>query len=214
MLHASRALVALAALAMMRTCPSEQEPCQYEDSPLSADDLTPWGSVVGEELAQLVGPYEGTWYWKESHEYVEIVDGGQAVPASATLELDLESIRLHEYVAGRGVACAPTGVEVEGVLTFRDAEEQVLLRAPLTVFRGENLYYADEMLRSPVEDYTSKVIPSPEIESQLDSSGLSVVVDWGPEGESLYADLVYGGVEMLTDGSGWGPSVYVAEFIQ
>ncbi|NVB36587.1 hypothetical protein G6O69_02000 [Pseudenhygromyxa sp. WMMC2535] len=190
------------------------EPCRYEATPLSAEDLAPWETVLADDFAELVGPYEGTWTWAENDESVTLADAGQVLAARATLSVDLDSVRSVEQVGDRW-GCKPMWIEVDGTLSFVEASdsEPLILSIPVTLTRSEDsAQYIALPEIDPIEEHTDKIIPHPEPE--LDVEGLAGRAIWGQEGEGFYAEFRYGGQVELTDHSSWILDVEVAEFVQ
>jgi hypothetical protein len=130
-------LIIGACLALLRgeglcSC-ADDEPCQYEETPLAADAETLWNTTPAEDIAELEIPQHGTWRWGESRDFVEIDDSGVELPAWATFVHDPETIRYSEHVdGGIGVACNGPTVSVDGILTITDEQGAVIVSVPIT----------------------------------------------------------------------------------
>lgn len=186
-------------------------PCEYEDRPLEATDLTPWGVPVGEDIAALSGPYPGTWTWAPNADEILIEDADQVIQVEATFEVDESSYRLSEYVGGgvgMGVACWSDAIEADGVLSFRDQDGVLIASVPITVNRGADrpIYIVNEQI-SPITSFSEGLMPL----VVLEQSFIRVLVNWGTDGGSPIATFEYVGQD-LDDNGGLGFTVAVAEF--
>ena len=184
-------------------------PCEYEEKTLVGSDDTPWGTLVGEDILALVGPYPGTWTWAVNTEEIEIEGAGQVIEAEAVLEIDQSSYRLREHVSGGvGVACYGPTVQADGVLTFRDKDGVTLSSIPVTVQRSQGeapLYKIYDFV--PVPDFSSQITEL----SGLDDTSIRVLGNWGLESETFRVTFEYVGQELAAS-EGAGFIVLVAEF--
>ena len=189
--------------------PQEDGPCEYQLEALDPTDPTPWGGAVGVELAQLIGPYSGTWTWSPSTEEIDIEHADLVIEAEATFEPDESSYRINRYVGGgAGVACAGDAVQADGMLNFTDADDVLFVSIPITVERtvDQPVYQAHAQL-SPISVFSSGLTELGEI------SGTTIrgLIHWGLEGETLRATFEYTGQTNGPSG-GHGFIVSVAAF--
>lgn len=203
-------LSGLAAIACADNPGSQDDgPCRYEDRPLSAMDLTPWGVPVGNDIASLSGPYPGMWTWAPSTDEIVIEDAGQMIEVEAVFEADPSSYRISEYVGGgKGVACPSDAVLTDGVLSFIDSDHDIVAAMPVTVNRGidQSIYTVHEHIW-PLSSFASGLTALVEPKQ----ASIRVLVNWGRDGGSPLATFEYVG-QTLDDSGGQGFMVAVAKF--
>lgn len=191
----------------------DPQPCGYEETDVTSDFITPWGTRIGDDMAALAGPYEGTWRWEKSNHVVEIEGGDVEIPALAQLTVDPDSYRLIEPVGpfGNGVVCSPTAVAADGVLTFTDEQGGPIVEIDVVVQQeqGGGIYISSTTIQ-PVSAFSDRVHPT----EDYDVEGIGVLVYWGDGGESLLAEFTYSGQRTLSSSSGEGARSPVATFSQ
>ncbi len=187
----------------------EYGPCEYEEIPVTADTLTPWDTRVGDDMAQLLGPYEGTWQWSEDHSALDFDRGGLAIPATATLVLDPTTYRFIEPILTGHTVCGGETVAADGRMTFTDEQGEVIVAFDLTVGQeiGYPAYLADFMIQ-PVEAFSTEVHTL----RDYDVDGILINVYWSVGGSELQVEVIYGGQTELTPESGIGTHAAVATF--
>jgi hypothetical protein len=190
---------------------SEQEygPCEYEEVPVTADAVTPWDTRVGDDLAQLLGPYEGIWRWEEDHAALDFDRGGAEIPATATLVLDPDTYRFVNPIYTGHTVCSPESVAADGTMTFTDEQGEVITSFDLTVMREIGLpVYLSDLTIQPVEAFSHEVHTLRE----YDVEGIHITVYWNEDGSELRVGIEYGAQSELTPASGTGTYAEVAEF--
>jgi hypothetical protein len=172
----------------------DDEPCQYEETPLAADAETLWGTTPAEDIANLEIPQHGTWRWGESKDFVEVDDSGVELPAWATFVHDPETIRFSEHVdGGRGVACNGPTVSVDGTLTITDDQGAVIVSLPITALRQftADLNYVSGPEYSPASLFSDRVHETAEWDIALVWGAISWLEEHG-----LHAEFYYYGQRM------------------
>jgi hypothetical protein len=197
----------------------DSKSCAYEETELSSDDLTPWGSRVEDDFAALAGPYEGTWRWSVTSDHLEIPASGQHSSAWATVQIDPSTYRRSELVGGGGGgrhrgACAGDSILADGVLTVVDPQGAPIVEIPITATRaaGTSPQYTSTPYFSPITDFIAGIEATPEFD--YDEEGISGLLIWGDDGDWLHADFVYVAQRQISPTSGGGLLVDVAEFTQ
>jgi hypothetical protein len=114
-----------------------------------------WGEVVGDEIAMLAGPIEGTWVWGDGKDLVDIPPEGTEIPVTAYIEFDPSSYLLidtkaipgsYKVFQDRMTLCPIGGFRAEGVMTFVDQNGETVAVAPLILERrSEPEYYISSM---------------------------------------------------------------------
>ena len=204
-------VVAVCAVACDNGSPRDDGPCKYELRELEPTDMTPWGVPVGEEIAQLAGPYLGTWTWSSSTEEIEIENADQSFEAEAVFEVDVESFRVNEHVGGgAGVACWADAVQADGLLAFRDSDGLIIASIPVTVERTmDQPVYQVQVQISPLAAFSTQLTEL----AAVTGTSIRALIHWGVEGESLGATFEYIGQTNGPSG-GEGFIVSVAAFSQ
>lgn len=191
----------------------DPQPCGYEETEITADFITPWDTRFGDDLAELVGPYEGTWRWEKSNYAVEIDGGDIEIPALAQLTVDTDSYRLIEPVGpfGNGVVCSSTALAADGVLTFTDEQGGIIVEIDVVVQQeeGGEIYISSTTIQ-PVSAFSDRVHPTEE----YDVEGVGALVYWGAGGKSLLAEFAYSAQRTLSSSTGEGVSTPIAVFSQ
>lgn len=205
-------IIPLATLVLMRQgfCDSclgiEDEPCQYVETPLTAEAETSWGTTVAEDIAELEMPRHGTWYWGENRDFVTVDQSGVELPAWAAFVHDPDTIRSSEHVGGgRGTACYAPPVLMDGTLTFTDDQGGVIVSVPITV-EWQDGDYGSSPQYIPPSLYSSEVHELMEWEF----SQVFGAIIWAPNG--FFAEFYYWGQSMTTETTGDGVASLVGEF--
>jgi hypothetical protein len=189
------------------------EPCRYEERPLAATDVTPWGTVLAEDIALLEIPQPGTWRWAASAEGLTLQNAGLELAATARFVHDADDLRLREHVGGGdGVACETTTVVIGGTLTFSSDEDgstivSVPIRAEQMVTAGEQ--YAAAPSYEPISNFSDAIeATDTNFETMLILGG----INWTDQNQ-LYADFHYF-TQRLDDGGSSGSGIWalVASF--
>jgi hypothetical protein len=188
----------------------EDGPCEYEELPLAADDQTPWGTRVGDDLAPLLGPYQGLWRWEEDHAALDFDQGGAEIPVTATITLDPATYRLIDPIYTGHTVCTPETIAADGTMTFTEEEGEVITSFDFTVTReiGYPIYFS-EVLIQPVEAFSEEVHTLRE----YDVEGIKITANWSEDGSELTVYVEYGAQSELTATSGHGTLAGVATFM-
>jgi hypothetical protein len=206
------ATVCCLALFRQTLCTScvEGSECEYVEIPLTAEDVTLWDTTVAEDIAILETPQPGTWRWGSSFDALEIKQADTEFPAVATFVHDPASVRFQEHVAGgEGALCDGEVVMVDGMLTFTDEQDEVIVSVPITARRMHmaSPQYAAEALLSPTSVFSTELHPI----TQYDVMAISGVVKW-VDNARLRAEFTYFTQTMPTATTGNGVSATAATF--
>lgn len=187
------------------------EPCRYEESPLAATDLTPYGGLLADDIARLEIPRQGIWVWSASIDELDIDVDETELPAEVRFEHDPNSLRLSEHVSGGdGVACHGAQVLVDGMLTFTATEtDTVIVSVPVTAiqeFTAGEEYGASEAY-SPISTFSAVLHATVEYETMQ----ISARVNWVDD-ERLFARFDYYAQSMTGPSSGVGVNAFIASF--
>ena len=186
------------------------EQCIEHERALDDDDLL-WGEPVGEEVATLLGPYEGTWTWEDGDGVVEVPDAGTSFPATASIEIDPTSYRFVEveFIEGNRIELFPDrlipcggielGFHADGVLTVVDQHGTTVVTAPLAIRRDrERWSYWAEPSFEPISSFSEGLRPLHEFDNQSVDAEISWRTDDGP----FYIDVDFTGQQTLPDTPG------------
>lgn len=207
-------LIASCCLALLREplCGGDNLPCEYEDTPLDLDYITPSGMTLGEEVAALEGTYSGTWRWYASWEELTIEGGGIEFPAQATFVPS--NYRLRERV-GPEMSCFEGGIKVDGDLTFTDEQGGEILSIPITAERSDGgdvpSYYARPEF-SPISEFSTRLHANVEYDISRVVGDIYFIDE-----DHLEANFAFGGQSALGKTSsgteiGYGVTLEVADF--
>jgi hypothetical protein len=187
----------------------EYGPCEYEEFPLTADDITPWDTRVGDDMTRLLGPYEGVWRWEEDHAALDFDQGGAEIAATATIVLDPATYRLIDPIYTGHTVCSPETIAADGTMTFTDEQGEIISSFELTVTReiGYPIYFSSVLIQ-PVEAFSDEIHTLRE----YDVEGILITAYWSRDGGELSVDIVYGAQSELTPTSGHGTHASVATF--
>ncbi|MFV8751723.1 hypothetical protein ACNOYE_14355 [Nannocystaceae bacterium ST9] len=186
------------------------EPCGYDETPLGADEVTPWGTTVAEDIASLEIAQHGTWRWYMSTDELDIENGGSEFPAMVRFVHDPASVRVREQVAGGdGVACDATTVMVGGMLTFTDEQDDVIVSVPITAERMQTAapQYGASLLLSPISVFSTEIHDTVEYEVKQIVGRINWV-----DGERLSVQFHYQGQTMSAETTGEGVFSLIADF--
>ena len=71
--------------------------CPYNEVELLPQFMTPWGTVLEQDITALAGPYLGTLTWLDGDDVITVAKAGQAFEVEAMIDIDLSTARMHEY---------------------------------------------------------------------------------------------------------------------
>lgn len=185
--------------------------CPYEDEEVSPQFVTPWGTVLEEDIAALTGPFPGSLTWLDGDDVITVPKAGQRIGVEAELEFDLPTATLRKYTKdpNRGRACEPDRVFVDAELSFVRLEDgEIELSVPIVVYRDvePDQYFGEA--ETPVADFAPDLVPIEEHESQ----GISTSMVWAHTG-NLHADFTFHGQTNDSPTTGHGSFRRVAEFV-
>jgi hypothetical protein len=210
LLHALSAANVLLALAGCRN----RNPvggCPYDEVEVSPQDVTPWDTVLEEDMAALVGPYPGTFTWLDGDDVITVPKAGQEIEVEAQVEVDLSTARMHEYIRAPDSksACESDRLFVDAEVSFARLDDgKVELAVPVTIYRDLVLqqYYAES--ETPVEDFAPDLVPMEEHEVEAVFARMRWAYDTG----NLHAELEYRGQTNDSPTTGHGSFKKVALF--
>lgn len=184
--------------------------CPYDEVEVSPQFVTPWDTILEEDVAALTGPFPGTLAWLDGDDVIMVPKAGQAIEVEAVVELDLSTARMHEYIkaADREAACESDLLLVDARLSFvRLDDDEVELAVPVTVYSdaGPSQYYAEAEI--PVEDFVPGLMP---VEDH-DVEAIFATIVWGHAG-NLHAEFTYSGQTNDSPSTGHGSFKNIAEF--
>lgn len=207
-LHAASILLLLALIG----CRIRYPPigCPYEDQEVSPQFVTPWDTVLEEDMEALTGPFRGTLAWLDGDDVILVPKAGQGVEVEAEVEIDLPTARMRKYIKDpdRKRACESDRLFVDAEISFvRVDDGEIELVVPVTVYREVEpaQYFAEA--ETPVDDFAPDLVPMEEHESQ----GISTSMLWAHTG-NLHADFTYYGQTTDSPTTGHGSFKKVAMF--
>jgi len=188
--------------------------CPYADVELSPQFVTPWDTVLEDDLTQLGGPYPGTLRWLDGDDVITVPKAGQEIEVEAEIEIDLSTARIREYEkTPEQIACESNRVFVDATIRFtRLSDGEVEFERPVTVFRdaeGSPQYYGENETME-IDEVVPGLVPLQDLEVEAVSTGLW----WGEEGASLLlAEFKYGGQTIDSPTTGHGVFKTFARFL-
>jgi hypothetical protein len=186
--------------------------CPYEDLEASADFITPWDTVFGEDMAQLAGPYHGTLSWGDGEDVITVPKAGQELEVEATIEIDPTTARMRVYESTREQPyCETDYLFAEAAITFvRLDDGEVELIAPFTVDRNTDAstQYGGDANITPVSDFIPDLIPL----QNFDREWISAQIWWNPEATRFRAEYSYLSQSTDSPSTGSGVSKDVVRF--
>jgi len=188
--------------------------CPYDDVQVSPQFMTPWDTVLEDDLAQLVGPYPGTLRWLDGNDVITVPKAGQEIEVEAEIEIDLSGSRIREYEKTPEQSfCEANRVLVDATITFtRLSDGEVEFERPVTIFRdaGGTAQYYGENETMEIDEVVPGLVPLQDLEVEAVSTGLW----WGEEGASLLlAEFKYGGQTIDSPTTGHGVFKTFARFL-
>ena len=200
-----------------------QSECLITEYDLGASDLL-WGVPVEEEMATLLGPFDGTWTWDDGGQILEVPGAGTSFAATATIEIDPTSYRFieEETIVGtqklfqdRLAICGePDGFFAEGTMTVVDMDGVTIATAPILIERSdENHRYLAQVELEQISSFSAALEPRYE----FDTERIHGHVRWDTPQGPLEASFGYSGEQALPDtpeghGAGISAQARVAEF--
>jgi hypothetical protein len=173
-------------------CPREPwGGCPYEELEVASGFMTPWDTLWGQDMAQLVGPYRGTLIWGDGEDVITVPKAGQELEVEATIQFDptTATMRVHESTKDHPYSEVDY-LSVEATVTFvRLDDGKVELIAPFTVDRNTDAstHYGGEADIMPVSDFVPDLVPLQEFEREW----ISAWIWWNPEATRFRADYSY-----------------------
>ncbi len=186
--------------------------CPYEEVEVSPQFVTPWDTVLEEDLAALTGPFPGTFTWLDGDDVITVPKTGQAIEVEAEVEVDISTARMHEYIKDpeRPGPCEPDLLIVDAELSFvRFDDGEVELAVPIEVHRrvGGSQYRGEAEL-TPIEDFAPGLVPMEEHEVEA----IVARMRWAYDTGNLHAELEYRGQTNDSPSTGHGSFKKVAMF--
>jgi hypothetical protein len=211
MTRSTRCLLALIPF-VVGGCPREPwGGCPYEEMEVSSDFMTPWDTIWGQDMAQLVGPYRGTLIWGDGEDVITVPKAGQELEVEATIQFDptTATMRVHESTKDHPY-CEVDHLSVEATVTFvRLDDGEVELIAPFTVVRDTDAstqYYGDADI-TPISEFLPDLVPLQEFEREE----ITASVWWNPEATLFRTEYKYLG-QSFTASTGSGVSKTIVKF--
>src|SRR5690606_15054670 len=78
--------------------------CPYNEVEVPPQFVTPWDTVLEDDVEDLTGPFPGTLTWLDGDDVITVPKAGQAIEVEAEVEVDLATARMHEFIMGDRVA--------------------------------------------------------------------------------------------------------------
>lgn len=187
--------------------------CPYNEVEVSPQFVTPWDTVLEEDLEGLEGPFPGTLTWLDGDDVITVPKAGQAIAVEAEVDVDLATARMHEYIKDpeRPGPCEPDLLVVDAVVSFvRLDDDDVELAVPITILRDDTLgqYFAEAQI-TPIEDFAPGLAPMEEYEAEA----IFVSMRWAYDTGNLHAEFEYRGQTNDSPTTGHGSFRNVAEFV-
>ena len=185
--------------------------CPYDEVEVPPQYVTPWDTVLEEDMAALVGPFPGTLAWLDGDDVITVPRAGEVIEVEAEVEVDVSTARMYEYIMGdRVAACEADRLYVDAEVSFVRAHDGVVeLAVPIVVYRDADLSLYHAEAETPVEDFAPGLDPIEEHESQaIFTSGR-----WAYDTGNLHADFTYSGQTYDSASTGHGSFRRVAEFV-
>jgi hypothetical protein len=185
--------------------------CPHEDVVISPDFITPWGTTLEQDTAQLVGSYRGTFAWGEGENIITIPKAGEEFSADAIVEIDPTTARMRVYHSTEDTpVCESNYLWMEATVSFvRLEDEEVELRTTATIKHttGSSVYISNREQSMPASELNAGLVPL----QDFDTQGISTWMWWGWE-DDFAAEYRYRGESSNSPGTGYGVSKVVAEF--
>lgn len=187
--------------------------CPYNEVALSPQFMTPWGTVLEQDIKALSGPHLGILTWLDGDDVITVPKAGQAFEVEAVVDIDLSTARMHEYTrdSRREAACEPHRLFVDATVSFvRFDDGEVELSVPVTIYRDTALsYYHGEAEIMPVDDF------APGLEPATDHDVEVILADlyWNGPDSPLHAEFLYAGQTQDSPTTAYGNLIPIAEFV-
>lgn len=185
--------------------------CAFDEVEIASDFMTPWGTMLEDDLVQLMGPHEGTLAWRDGEDVVVVPRAGEDVPVEAVVDVDRGSARMRVYQGGGDMrVCESDVLLVEGVVSFMRIDDgEVELATPVTFTREEDWSrYIAEVDAIPVAEF----VPGLEPLQEFPTEHVTARIEWG-ESVGFSAEYDYFGQRSDSPGTGAGVSQLIAEFV-
>ena len=185
--------------------------CPYEDIELSPDSVTPWETTIEQDMAQLMGPFLGTFRWHDGEEVITVPKAGQEIEAEAVVEFDPVTARMRRYESTEQTpVCETDYLFMEATVSFvRLDDGGVELVTPITLRRRNGrVPYIGEAEITPIEAFDPEL--APHMDFQIEE--IWVRMEWSENG-MFSAEYDYFGASDDTASAGHGVSKLVAEFV-
>jgi len=187
--------------------------CPYNDVALAPQSLTPWGTVLEQDLESLSGPHLGTFTWLDGDDVLTVPKAGQTFAVEAIIDIDLATARMHEYTHNPrpGVACEPNRLFVDATVSFvRLDDGEVELSVPFTIYRDTPpSFYRGEAEIMPVRDFAPGLEPA----TDHDVEAIFAALSWEGPDTPFHAEFVYAGQTNDSPTTGFINRRPIAEFI-
>jgi len=187
--------------------------CPYNEVELSPQFMTPWGTVLEQDITALAGPYLGTLTWLDGDDVITVAKAGQAFEVEAMIDIDLSTARMHEYTREprQEGPCEPNRLYVDATVSFvRLDDGEVELSVPFTIYRDTALsYYYGEAEFMPVGDF------APGLDPTTDHNVEAILAElyWKGPDRRLHAEFLYAGQSQDSPTTAYGNRKPVAEFV-
>jgi hypothetical protein len=185
--------------------------CPYEDVNVSPQEMTPWGTVLEQDMAQLVGPYRGRLSWFDGDDVITVPKAGQAIEVDAEIEIEPTTSRVREYESTKDQpACEVDYLLMDATVTFvRPDDGQAELAVPIEVIRYvDSMHYIGSAETTPVSEFVPGLAPM----EDLDVEFITTMMWWRPAGTALLAEFEYTGQTVDSSSTGHGRFKDIAEF--
>jgi hypothetical protein len=186
--------------------------CPYREVEVSPQFVTPWDTILAEDMEALAGPFQGTLAWLDGDDVITVAKAGQILEVEAHVEIDLSTATMHEYIKDpeRPGPCEPNLLLVDAVVSFvRLDDGEVELAVPVTVIRDDTFgQYFGEAEITPIEDFAPGLVPM----EVYDAEAIFASMRWAYDTGDLHAELEYRGQTNDSPTTGHGSFKKVAMF--
>jgi len=187
--------------------------CPYNEVALTPQFMTPWGTVLEQDLEALSGPHLGTLTWLDGDDVITVPKAGQAFEVEAVVDIDLSTARMHEYTRNPRpeAACELDRLFVDATVSFLRVDDgEVEFSVPFTIYRDTALsYYHGEAEIMPVDDFAPGLEPA----TDHDVEAILAELSWEGPGTPFHAEFIYVGQTHDSSTTGFVNRRPIAEFV-
>jgi hypothetical protein len=185
--------------------------CPFEDLEAPTDFITPWDTVLGQDMAKLAGPYHGTLTWGDGEDVITVPKAGRELEVEATIEFDpTATMRVYESTREQPY-CETDYLFAEATITFvRLDDGEMELIAPFTLYRDTDAspQYDGIADITPISEFLPDLIPL----QNFDREWISAQIWWNPEATRFRAEYSYLSQSTDSPSTGSGVSKDVVKF--